>query len=139
MRKILLFCALFVFLLVAASPQELPTPSATDIVDNSIETLTQVEQTLQLYQSNIEQLNKVISSLESDSTASQAELRKQKDLRDSYQSKVKVLSDKYAGLLKISEKLRSSLKVSQSVNVALGVGLLVAIGAIVIQAVIPKK
>lgn len=138
MLRQFLLPVLFLLLLELSAQAQDSSSSGTQIIDDSIQSLEQVEQTLNLLNANIEQLNEVISTLESDSTASQAELRKQKDLRDSYQSRVKVLQARYEGLLKISEKLKSSLKVSETLNYVLAGLVLSELVFIIIQAVIKK-
>ena len=136
--KKLLLLALFPLFLAQLVQAQSTSQSVTPIIDDSIQSLEQVEQTINLLNSNIEQLNKVISSLESDSNASVLELQKQKDLRASYQSRVKQLQQRYEGLLKISEKLRKSLQLQTDLNYVLGSSLAVAVIVIVVQAVIKK-
>lgn len=135
-RLLLLFVLLSPLGLYAQASPSLPLVDQT--IDDSIQSLEQVEQTLQLYQSNIMQLNKVILSLESDSTASQQELQKQKDLRDSYQFRVNQLQTRYEGLLKTSEKLKSSLQISESFNYILASLVVSELVYIIIQAAIKK-
>lgn len=135
-RLLLLFVLLSPLVLYAQASPSLPLVDQT--IDDSIQSLEQVEQTLQLYQSNIMQLNKVILSLESDSTASQQELQKQKDLRDSYQFRVNQLQTRYEGLLKTSEKLKSSLQISESFNYILASLVVSELVYIIIQAAIKK-
>jgi len=136
--KLSLLLALFALPLVLSAQALDSSSSGTQIIDDSIQTLEQVEQTLQLYQSNIAQLQKVIATLQSDSNTSIAELKKQQDLLDSYMSRAKALQDRYAELLKISEKLRSSLTISKNFNYVLAGSLVVAVIVIIVQAVIKK-
>ena len=133
--KLLLF-VLLAFSLYAHFVYSEPVSGTITELDNSIKSLEEVSQTINSLNLNIEQLNKVIASLESDSTASSAELEKQKTLRTQYQDRVKQLQSRYEGLLKISKRLEQSLKISATFNWILAGTTATAIVVAVVEGII---